>query len=132
MDGREKYKKYRDSLNNNLVRFASNRVSKQKHAAKKRGIDWDLDDKTIINKIVRSKTCALSGRKLIFKIGHPDSPSIDRKNSDLHYSSRNTQIVTTAINIGKNDQTKKEFIKMCCDVARMNGWIDPNEPLIKD
>lgn len=126
------YSKRLNTLNTNSFSFASNRVSKQKYAAKRRGIDWELDHETTIDRIVRSKKCALSGRELIFEIGHPDSPSIDRKNSDLGYTSRNTRIVSAVVNIAKNDLSEKEFIKMCCDVARMNGWVDPNEPLIKD
>jgi hypothetical protein len=126
----DKYTKRLDTLNSDPVLFASSKVSKQKYSAKKRGIDWELHTDTTINRIVKSKMCALSGRNLIFEIGHPDSPSIDRKNSKLGYTSRNTRIVTTAVNIAKNDLTEKEFIKMCCDVAEHHGYINPDEPLV--
>lgn len=132
MNEYDKYTKRLDTLNSDPVSFASLKVSKQKYAAKKRGIEWQLHTDTTINRIVRSKECAISGRKLIFEIGHPDAPSIDRKNSKLGYTSRNTRIVTTSINIAKNDLTEKEFIKMCCDVAEKNGWLNPNKPIIEE
>jgi hypothetical protein len=132
MNGYDKYTKRLDALNGSSVLFAASKVSKQRYSAKRRGIDWKLHTDTTINRIVNSKTCALSGRELIFEIGHPDSPSIDRKNSDLGYTSRNTRIVTTAINIAKNDLTEKEFIGMCCNVAEQHGWINPNNPIIED
>lgn len=132
MNEYDKYTKRLCTLNSDSVLFASSKVSKQKYAAKKRGIDWELHTDTIINRIVKSKKCALSGRTLIFEVGHSDAPSIDRKNSNLGYTSRNTRIVTTAVNIAKNDLTEKEFIKMCCDVAEQHGWVNPDKPIMKE
>jgi len=104
-------------------RFSSLKVSKQKYAAKRRGIDWTLNDDRLIKKIAESTHCAISGRELQFEINNIDSPSIDRKNSNLGYSARNVQIVTTAINKAKMDLSDAEFIKLCCDVAANNGWV---------
>lgn len=115
---KKRYQKVKKNLNSNKKSFASNKYSKQMSKAKLvRNIEWSLDREKTVQMLVETEFCSLSGRKLIFKIGHKDSPSIDRINSKKGYSSRNIQIVSTAVNQAKNDLTDKEFIKLCCDVA---------------
>jgi hypothetical protein len=128
----EKYTRLLEITNGDPWRIASMRVSKQKYAAKKRNLEWTLSDNTIINKIAKSTHCALSGRRLVFEINSIDTPSIDRKKNHLGYTPRNVQVVTSAVNKAKNVLSDQEFIQMCCDVAQQNGWIGPNEPIVKD
>jgi len=116
--------------NGNPWRLASIRVSKQKNAAATRGIDWDLNRDSIVKRIATSTHCAISGRPLVFEIGHKDVPSIDRKNSLKGYTSRNTQIVSSSVNIAKNNLTDREFVEMCCNVAEKHGWLAPDIPLV--
>jgi hypothetical protein len=117
------YTRTLELTNGDPDRFASLKVSKQKYAAKRRGLDWKLNDDRIIKKIAESKYCALSGRKLEFEIDNINSPSIDRIKNHLGYTPRNVQIVTTAVNRAKNMLTDDEFIKMCCDVAVNHGYV---------
>jgi hypothetical protein len=127
MNQYEKYTRLLEVTNGDPWRIASLRVSKQKYAAKKRGLNWSLNDNRIIKKIAESTHCALSGRLLKFEIDNIDSPSIDRKKNHLGYTARNVQIVTSAVNKAKNVLTDEEFIEMCCSVAEKNGWINPNK-----
>jgi len=128
----DKYTRHLDRTNGDPWRIASLRVSKQKYAAKKRGLDWTLNDNIVINKIAKSTRCALSGRALVFEIDNIDSPSIDRKKNHLGYTARNIQIVTSAVNKAKNVLSDQEFIQMCCDVAEKHGWLNPNKPIIEE
>jgi hypothetical protein len=122
-----KYARRVAKCNGNPWRIASLRVSKQKCESKRRGLEWGLIDDKVIEKIAKSKTCALSGRPFKFEINNIDQPSIDRKNSNIGYTSRNIQIVTSTINRAKSTLTDKQFIEMCCCVAEHHGWIKPNK-----
>lgn len=120
-----------EHLNGDNWLIAAHRVSKQKHAAKTRNLEWTLKRDSIVSKLAKSTHCALSGRALVFEINNIDSPSIDRKKNHLGYTPRNIQIVTAAVNRAKNTLSDKEFIQMCCDVAEKNGWTSPNKPISK-
>jgi hypothetical protein len=110
-------------INSNRERFAGHRFTKQMSAAKqKRKIPWRLDRKKTIDLIANTEQCVVSGRTLVFTVGHPDSPSIDRINSRLGYTKSNIQIVSSTINRAKMDLSDKEFIQLCVDVARHNGY----------
>ena len=121
---KKKQQKRLEKVNSDPYAFASTKYTKRRSSAlKERGIAWRLDKEKTIKKIVESKTCALSGRTLVFTIGHDDSPSIDRINSNNGYTKSNIQIVTSRVNVAKNNMTDEEFIKMCVDVARHQGYI---------
>lgn len=123
--GKKKYKKQKVAINQDPIAFAANKVSKQKSKAiGSRNIPWRLDREKTIKQMVESKICNLSGRDLVFKIGHPDSPSIDRINSNRGYTKSNIQIVSSRVNQAKNNMTDQEFVQMCVDVARHHGYID--------
>jgi hypothetical protein len=114
----EHYSRAVERMNSDPAILAARRYSKQMSAAKnERGIPWSLDKEKTIKLITESKTCRLSGRSLIFKIGHPDVPSIDRKNSKLGYTRRNIQITSAQINKAKGEMTDKEFVEMCHQVV---------------
>lgn len=109
---------YRDIMNSDPYKFASNKYSKQRSKALMvRGLAWRLDREKTIQMIAESKVCALSGRKLIHEIGNIDSPSIDRIDSRLGYTKRNIQIVSSAVNKAKMDMSDEDFIEMCRQVA---------------
>ena len=127
MDGFEKYTRLLELTNGDPWRLASLRVSKQRDAANRRCISWDLDREDTVQLIAESTHCAISGRPLVFEIGNKDVPSIDRKDSLKGYTRRNIQIVSSSVNIAKNNLTDQEFIDMCCSVAENNGWRKPLE-----
>ncbi len=113
----EPYEKTLDRVNNNKESWASLKVSKQKDAARRRGIGWELNDYKIKKKIAESTTCALSGRSLVHQINHPDAPSIDRKNSCGNYTNQNSQIVCAIVNKMKGEMTISEFVQRCREVV---------------
>lgn len=120
---RERYAKYREHLNSNKHSFTSNKISKQKYKAiNARGIEWNLDKDFIHKLMLESEYCALSGRNLVFEIGHKNSPSIDRIDSNKGYEPSNVQIVSFVANQAKNDLTDEEFIELCIDVVRNAGY----------
>lgn len=104
--------------NISLTKFNSWKVS-----ALKRNLKWEITPIYIwdlFNK--QNGLCALSNEslKLSFfsKDMSKDNTSLDRINSSLGYTEDNVQLVTKFINIGKNSQTQKDFIKMCHMVAK--------------
>jgi hypothetical protein len=116
---KDKYQQQKRAINSNLKSFASNKYSKQRtKAINNRNISWKLNRDNTIKQMIDTTHCQISGRKLIFEVGHDDSPSIDRINSKLGYSSRNIQIVTSRINQAKNTMTDEEFIEMCESVTK--------------
>lgn len=119
----DQYTRMLEITNGDPWRIASLRASKQKYSAKKRGLDWTLNDDSIVKKIAKSTHCALSGRQLVFEVDNIDSPSIDRIKNHLGYTPRNIQIVSSAVNKAKHVLTDQQFIEMCCDVASNNGWV---------
>lgn len=123
--GVKQYSRIKKRLNSDPAVFVANKIAKQKHAAQRRGIEWTLNHSSLTKRLLKATHCALSGRELVFKIGHPNSPSIDRKNSKLGYTPRNTQIVCYAVNIAKMASTDREFIKLCQDIAHYNGKTKP-------
>jgi hypothetical protein len=118
------YSRAVERMNSDPASLAARRYSKQMSAAKnERGIPWDLDKEKTIKRITETKICNLSGRSLVFKIGHPDVPSIDRKNSKLGYTPRNIQITSAQINKSKGEMTDKEFVAMCRQVAEYHDSL---------
>lgn len=121
--GKKKYKKQKEAINANPELFAGNKYSKQRtKALTDRKLCWRLDRQKTIKMIIETQRCQLSGRELVFEIGHPDSPSIDRINSRRGYTKSNIQIVGSRVNQAKNNMTDEEFIALCVDVARHHGY----------
>jgi hypothetical protein len=120
---KKKYKQRTKKANSDRRYFASRRFTEQKSKAEtKRKIPFRLDREKTINLIAESQTCSLSGRELMFQVGHPDCPSIDRINSQRGYTKSNIQIVSARINQAKNDMAQEEFVQMCLDVVKHNGY----------
>jgi len=113
----EDYYNMVDRINKNKYSWAGLKVSKQKYAARRRGIKWTLNDWVIQEKIAEATICELSGRKLVHEISNPDAPSIDRKLSNHGYVDWNTQIVCTVINKMKGEMTDTEFVQRCREIV---------------
>jgi hypothetical protein len=114
----KKYQRVKESINGSRLNYAANKISKQKSAAQRRGIEWSLNESQLFKRFQTTDHCAISGREFVFEIGHPDSPSIDRKNSFLGYTARNIQLVTLAANRAKNVLSDREFVQLCKDIAQ--------------
>jgi hypothetical protein len=118
------YSKSVERMNSDPYILASRRYSKQMSSAKNsRGIAWRLDREKTIEIIAESTKCAISGRTLVFEIGHQDVPSIDRKDSRLGYTKRNIQITSALVNKSKGEMTDEEYINVCRQVLEHNGYI---------
>ena len=110
-------------INEDRKLFAKHKFTKQMSSAKRtRNIPWRLDRDKTVSLIEQAKQCATSGRILVFQVGHPDSPSIDRINSRLGYTKSNIQIVSSAVNRAKMDMSDQEFLQLCLDVVKHNGY----------
>ena len=120
---KDHYSKSVEKMNNDPYALAARRYSKQMSSAKNsRNIAWRLDREKTIRLIAESKYCSISGRSLVFKIGDPDVPSIDRKDSRLGYTKSNIQIASALVNKSKGEMTDDEFFDMCCDVVEHHGY----------
>jgi hypothetical protein len=119
--GRKLYSHRKKRLNSDKNVFVANKISKQKDAARRRNIEWTLDTTRLTKRLLNATYCAISGRELVFKIGHPNSPSIDRKNSKLGYTARNIQIVAYTANVAKMELSDRDFIQLCKDIAQYNS-----------
>ncbi len=120
---KDHYSKSVERMNSDPYVLAARRYSKQMSNAKNsRNIPWRLDKEKTIRLIAESKYCSISGRPLIFEIGDPDVPSIDRKDSRLGYTKSNIQIVSALVNKAKGEMTDDEFFEMCCEVVEHNGY----------
>jgi hypothetical protein len=64
--------------------------------------------------------CAMSGVPFDVHGDYLTLPSVDRVDSDGHYSADNIQLVTQAVNIGKSTLSNDAFIAMCIGVANTN------------
>lgn len=110
---KECYNKLVSRKESNKRSFALHKFSNQKYSAKVRNIEWDLDKETMVSLIESSTHCAISGIKLVFKVGHKHAPSIDRKNSSKGYIPGNIQVVSTIVNKMKQDLSIRDFKSIC-------------------
>ena len=115
-----RYAQELEKFNNNPYSLATMRYRKQKYNAGKRNLAWRLDKEKTIDMIAESKTCAISGIPLMFEIGHPDVPSIDRKNSRHGYTKSNIQVTSARINIMKGEMDQDEFVKTCRQIMEFH------------
>lgn len=66
--------------------------------------------------------CIFSGRKLTFIHNDMDIISIDRIDSNKGYIKSNIQLTTFVANQAKSNLTKDEFIQLCIDIVKSNGY----------
>ena len=66
-------------------------------------------------------TCAYSGRIMTLDAGQLNTVSIERIDSNIGYTYKNTILVCQAINRMKSDFELEEFYSLCSDVAQFLG-----------
>lgn len=124
---KEKLKAKKEWIESSPEVFMRVKISKQKsNAIRTRNLDWNLNADTLVEQVLDNPYCAISGRKFVFKTGHMDSPSIDRIDSSKGYTPENVQIVTTAINIGKQNLETETF------VALANSIVNHQRKLLRE
>lgn len=94
------------------------KFSKIRSAAKRRGLEFNLDIDETVEHILETGHCELSGRPFVYKFGSMDMVSFDRIDNSKGYIPGNVQFVTNAVNIMRNELTTEQFIELCKDVAR--------------
>lgn len=96
--------------------------SAAKTRAKDKGIEFSITLEWV-TEILEKGICQASGIAFSFekvKTRNPFSPSIDRKNSAIGYTTKNSQIVCTIYNNGKGEHEVKEFEELCSAVVKTN------------
>ena len=97
--------------------------NKFKRAAERRGIEWCLTISDIDDLYDKQKgLCAMSGVKLMFDHGPRNgcengNASLDRIVNSIGYKMDNVQLVTKAINMGKQGESYEDFVRMCMSVV---------------
>lgn len=103
--------------------FLRTKFAKQRYAARsQRGIKWNLNEEQMITRILDSGVCSLSGRPLVYEPNYITTPSLDRIDSDLGYTDTNVQWVGASVNTAKGTLDNQDFIELCADIARHNGY----------
>jgi hypothetical protein len=97
-----------------LDRFMTKLASRAK-SSYTRGLNCYLDKDDLIGLYIEQNgLCALSGFKLTFGMGNvPTHVSVDRIDSGKDYTLDNVQLVCRVVNIMKNDQDQRQFVKWC-------------------
>lgn len=104
--------------------FIREKICKQRHAAQaRRGISWTLETEWLVKAVMSNPYCALSGRKLAFEPNYIETLSFDRKDSNKGYHPDNVQWTSALTNMGKNTLSDQDYIELCADVARHNGYL---------
>ena len=110
-----------DSLSKNKEwrreNFIHLRVMNAKHSAKRKKIEFTIDDEFIYQKLTEQNgKCAISGIDLTFNVDDWHSMSIDRIDSSLGYTPDNVLLVIRFLNIAKGNKSNDalvEEIKLC-------------------
>ena len=110
-------------LNANPELLMRNKVSKQRSAAiNKRGLSWTLPKDKAVQMLLETEICSLSGRELSLEYNNKNSPSLDRIQNHLGYTSKNVQVTSQQVNIARGEMSVEEFVQMCLDVVKHNGY----------
>ena len=102
-------------------------LSKLRRDADTRAIEFHITLEDIWHHYeIQEKRCALSG---VF-VEWDKNASVDRIDSNKHYTRDNIQIVHKVINIMKRDLDQDEFIRHCCNVSSKyyNGFLNNSRP----
>ncbi len=112
---------------NGTYNFSGKSYSAWKSSAKRRGINWKITKQQMEDVFKKQNgKCALSGMEMIPRKNTPYRPSIDRIDSTKGYSIDNIQFVCSMVNVMKNKFNEKDFIKMCCLIAKFKGEKNEN------
>lgn len=111
--------KYKDTLKvwrgNNIIRV---RVSGAKHRALRKGIEFNITDDDIFEKLKeQDNKCYISKVHLSFNENDWYGMSLDRVDSNKGYTKENTIIVTKFVNTSKNTLSLDEYIKFTKEVC---------------
>lgn len=97
--------------------------NKFKRAAARRSIEWYLTIADIDDLFDRQRgLCAMSGVELKFDHGQRNgsengNASLDRIDNKRGYHKDNVQLVTKAVNMGKQGESYEDFVSMCMRVV---------------
>lgn len=99
---------------NNIIKV---RVLAAKHRAKRKNLDFDIDEEYIKIKLIEQNyKCKYTNVDLELTIGsddnnmNPNTLSIDRINPNLGYIKNNIALVSAIVNSMKNDLTESSFL----------------------
>lgn len=117
--------------NAKLDRFIAERVMGAKAGAPHRGIAFALDKDDVMGVFLdQNGLCALSGVRMTYDwYEAPTHASLDRIDSDGHYTLDNVQFVCRIVNMMKSDTPQAEFVKWC---KRITDAASKNEETIED
>ena len=91
-------------------------------SAKKRNQSFELSIQDIVDCWnAQVKICAYSGREMTLEAGKLNTVSIERIDSNVGYTIKNTILVCQAINRMKSDFEYEDFYNLCRDVAVFLG-----------
>ncbi len=90
------------------------KIYQWKMGAKRRNIEWKL---TIEQVKSLPMVCHYTGLPLVLEVGHVNTLSLDRVDSNKPYESSNVVPCCSMINDMKYDYTTEQFIQMCKHVA---------------
>ena len=107
-----------DLLESDLKLFARDQWHKLRDGAQNRGIGWRLTLKDFTKMLAENPYCALSGRKLSYRLGDMNKASLDRIDSKKAYELGNVQIVTTIANMVKREYLQEDIIALAKDIAK--------------
>lgn len=108
----------------NVEEISSTYLYRIKQEAKRRKIEYNLDDKYLWNLFIQqNRKCSLSGIELCFaqnywKDINLQTASLDRIDSSKGYIEGNVQWVHKSINFMKHSLSEKRFVDLCFEVAK--------------
>jgi hypothetical protein len=103
--------------------FLRNKIAKQRYAARViRGITWDIDEDRLVQRVLASNQCQISGRELAYESNYIETVSLDRIDSGIGYIDSNVQWVGSSVNTAKGTLSTADFVEMCADIARHAGY----------
>lgn len=94
-----------------------------KTSAKRRNIEFDITIEFLWDVFLKQgRTCALSGKELIFGSNKKEetSASVDRIDSSKGYTEDNVQWVDKTVNVMKWSLSQEDFIEICKQIAENN------------
>ena len=112
----------REKRNSDKDSFIEYAFASLKRGAYKRNISWNLEFDQFKSIAESVEYCALSNRPVFFEIGNRDRISVDRIDNTKGYDFNNIQFVSTEVNMIRNSLSMQDFLKLCFDIAEMNGY----------
>lgn len=105
------------------VETLAGRAREWAHGAKRRGIPWNL---TLEYLKTLPEICDYTGSQLSYKVGRPDTISLDRKDSSRPYEPGNVCFCCSYINRMKGSMTPEDFLSSCRKVWEFGVRVAEN------